>query len=276
LASPKARRLASEMGYDLAMIAGQGPDGAVLAADVLAFQPTAAPVRPMVAALDTESLELSRAWKVMAQRLTEAWTSIPHFYLMREVNARRFMDWHQAVQAKTDTKITYTDLLIKLVAAALRQHPRANAAWNDGSIRLNTQINVGIAVAVEDGLLVPVVHDADHLTIPEIANRRSEIVSRAQSGKLQPNDLQGGTFTISNLGMFGIDAFSAVVNPPQAAILAVGRIADRVVAVDGQPTVEPMMVINMSCDHRTIDGARGAQFMKTLVEYMEEPLRLLE
>jgi pyruvate dehydrogenase E2 component (dihydrolipoamide acetyltransferase) len=211
----------------------------------------------------------------MAERITQCWTSVPHFYLLREVNASGLIAWRDKAHKGAETKITYTDLLVRVVAAALRRHPRLNAMWDEGKIRLNEQINVGLAVAVEDGLVVPVVHAADKLSVGEIAARRQALVARAQAGKLRPDDIAGGTFTISNLGMYGVDAFNAIVNPPQAAILAVGRIAERVVPVNGQPAVQPMLVLSLSCDHRVVDGARGAQFLDTVAGWIQEPLGLL-
>jgi pyruvate dehydrogenase E2 component (dihydrolipoamide acetyltransferase) len=266
LASPKARRLAVERGVDVSTLRGSGPNGAVLAADVS--------VRPAAAARP-EGTGVSTVWRVMAERMTQSWTTAPHFYLVREVNASRLISWREQAVKKTGAKITYTDLLVKLVAAALAQHPAAMGSWKDGTIVRHTEINVGLAVAIDDGLVVPVLQRADTLSLAEIASRREELVTRAQSGKLRPADIQGGVFTISNLGMYGVDAFNAIVNPPQAAILAVGRIADRVVAIDGQPAVAPMMVLTLSCDHRALDGARGAQFLATLAESVEEPLALL-
>ena len=165
---------------------------------------------------------------------------------------------------------------MKVVAAALREHARVNASWHEGRIIVHQEINVGLAVAVEDGLVVPVIHGADKLSLREIARRRQEVVALAQAGKLHPRDISNATFTISNLGMYGVDAFNAIINSPQAAILAVGRIAERVVPVQGQPAVRPMMVLNLSCDHRVIDGARGAQFLSRLADLLEEPLDLLE
>lgn len=268
LASPKARRLAQERELDLNSIQGSGPEGAVLAADVLSIDVSAP-------ATEAEVQPVSRTWKVMAERLSQAWTTIPHFYLIREVNAARLIEWREKVLKSSAEKITYTDLLVKLTAAALRRYPRLNASWNNGTIVSNPDINIGLAVAVEDGLVAPVVHRADQLTLSQLAVRRSEIVSRAQKGKLALDDFSGGTFTISNLGMYGVDAFNAIVNPPQAAILAVGRIADRVVPVNGVPAVQPMMVLSLSCDHRVVDGARGAEFLQALAELIEEPLQLL-
>lgn len=210
----------------------------------------------------------------MAERTTQSWTTIPHFFLLREVDATAFKQWHGSAQKRATEKLTYTDLLVKVVATALRQHPRVNASWVNGTIAPNDAVNVGIAVAVEDGLLVPVISNADDLSLNGIARQRKDIVERAQSGKLRPTDLQGGTFTISNLGMFGIDAFNAIINAPQAAILAVGALADRVVAVAGQPAVRPMLSLSLSCDHRVIDGARGAQFLATVADLIADPAGL--
>jgi pyruvate dehydrogenase E2 component (dihydrolipoamide acetyltransferase) len=268
-ASPKARRLAAERGVDLRVVRGSGPGGAVLAADVPA---AAAPVAPRVAAA---AAGVSNVWRIMAERMTTSWTTAPHFYLVREVNVSRLVTWRERASKQTGGRITYTDLLVKLVAAALVQHPRVNVAWKDGAIVQNAEVNLGLAVAIEDGLLVPVLHRADTLALAEIAARREDLVGRAQAGKLRPADIQGGCFTISNLGMYGVDAFNAIVNPPQAAILAVGRIADRVVAVNSQPAVQPTMVLTLSCDHRALDGARAAQFLGALADLVEEPLALL-
>lgn len=293
LASPKARRLAQEKGLELAAINGSGPEGAVLAADVLTAQqqtiviqaePLVAPIQPVAPmAPITQSpnaLPMSRAWRIMAQRLQQSWTTVPHFYLERDVNARRLVQWRNSAQqrlgAQTTVKITYTDLLVKLIAAALRKHPRLNASWQGEAIITNDAINIGLAVAVEDGLLVPVVQGADQLGLVEIATRRADLVEKAQTGKLVPADLANGTFTMSNLGMYGVDRFNAIVNPPQAAILAVGAIADRVVPVDGQPSVQPMLTLTLSCDHRVVDGARAAQFLQALVAGIEDPLAILD
>jgi pyruvate dehydrogenase E2 component (dihydrolipoamide acetyltransferase) len=278
-ASPKARRLATERGLDITALRGSGPDGAVLAADVLAAKApaparaadvvaTPSPLRPAAAGV-------SNVWRIMAERMTASWTNAPHFYLVREVNVSRLVSWLDRARRQTGARITYTDLLVKLVAAALTQHPRVNVSWKDGTIVQHPEINIGLAVAIDDGLVVPVIHRADALSLAELASRREDVVGRAQSGKLRPADIQGGVFTISNLGMYGVDAFNAIVNPPQAAILAVGRIADRVVAVNGQPAVQPTMVLTLSCDHRALDGVRGAQFLGALAELIEEPLALL-
>jgi pyruvate dehydrogenase E2 component (dihydrolipoamide acetyltransferase) len=221
------------------------------------------------------SAGVSTVWRIMAERMTTSWTTAPHFYLVREVNVSRLVSWLDRARKQTGAHITYSDLLVKLVAAAMAQHPRVNVSWRDGAIVQHPEINIGLAVALDDGLVVPVIHRADTLHLPDLAARREDVVGRAQSGKLRPADIQGGTFTISNLGMYGVDAFNAIVNPPQAAILAVGRIADRVVALNGQPAVQPMMMLTLSCDHRALDGARGAQFLGALADLIEEPLALL-
>ncbi len=274
-ASPKARRLAVERGLDLGALRGSGPGGAVLAVDVAAAARAVAlsPARPSAARDGAPGV--STVWRIMAERMTTSWTTAPHFYLVREVDVSRLVSWLDRARKQTGAHITYTDLLIKLVAAALSRHPRVNASWRDGAIAQHTDINIGLAVAIDDGLVVPVIHRADTLGLAEIAARREDAVSRAQAGKLRPADIQSGGFTISNLGMYGVDAFSAIVNPPQAAILAVGRIADRVVARNGQPAVLPTMMLTLSCDHRALDGARGAQFLGALADLVEEPLALL-
>jgi pyruvate dehydrogenase E2 component (dihydrolipoamide acetyltransferase) len=275
-ASPKARRLAAERGLELRALRGSGPGGAVLAADVpeaaipAAAVPAAAPAAARVAGPGVGTV-----WRLMAERMTASWTTAPHFYLVREVDASRLTAWRERANTPAGARITYTDLLVRLAAAALSRHPSVNAAWKDGAIVPGADISIGLAVAIDAGLVVPVIHRADTLSLAEIAARREDVVSRAQAGRLRPADIQGGGFTISNLGMFGVDAFSAIVNPPQAAILAVGRIADRVVAVGGQPAVRPTMVLTLSCDHRALDGARGAQFLGALAELIEEPLALL-
>lgn len=283
-ASPKARRLAREQGKDLAAIKGTGPNGAVLAADILAapvLAPTTLEDRSAPVSLDrpadaASSLAVSNIWRIMAERTAQSWTGVPHFYLTREVNASRLIAWRDYLLLERGEKdVTYTDLLVKVAATALRAHPRINSTWSEGKITLRQEIHIGLAVAVEEGLVVPVVHQADTLGLRELARQRIDLVAKARSGKLRPQDISGGTFTISNLGMYGVDAFNAIINEPQAAILAVGRIVERVVPVNGQPAVQPMMVLTLSCDHRAIDGARAARFLDTLAELIEEPLGLL-
>jgi pyruvate dehydrogenase E2 component (dihydrolipoamide acetyltransferase) len=264
LASPKARRIAAERGIDLVALHGSGPGGAVVAADVEAPKP-ATPDGP------TPSV-----WRVMAQHTTESWQTVPHFYLRREVDASRLESWRTAIRARPGhERVSHTDLLVKLVAEALRRHPRVNSSWRDGVIVASERVGVGIAVAIDEGLVVPIVHDADRLSLAQTLARRIELVDAARHGRLRPDDVSGGTFTISNLGMYGVDSFDAIVNAPQAAILAVGRIADRVVPVDGQPAVRPMLQLSLSFDHRVVDGARGAEFLETLASLVEEPAGLV-
>lgn len=265
LASPKAKRIAQQMGVDLALLRGSGPEGAVLAIDVT--HGSGAVYAP--AAVEQPGPPLSSLWKVMAEHVTESWQDIPHFVLSREVDATNIMAARKTAQAKSEAKITFTDLLVKFCAEALVQHPNVNATWRSRTIWPNEHINVGLAVGVEDGLVVPVVADADKLSLQDVAVRRAELVQKANSKSLLPADIQGGTFTISNLGMYAIDSFTAIVNAPNAAILAVGRIVERVVPVDGQPAIRPMLALTLSCDHRVLDGLRGAQFLDTLASLIE-------
>jgi pyruvate dehydrogenase E2 component (dihydrolipoamide acetyltransferase) len=286
LASPKARRLAAESGLDLSAIRGSGPEGAVLAADVAAFAavtpPAAEPGPGLAAAAAAPAPEpaptevaLSTIWRIMAERTTAAWQAAPHFFLTREVQATRLIAWREVAQKQAAVKITYTDLLVKAAAAALHKHPRVNASFAAGKIQLWPDINIGVAVAMDEGLVVPVIRKANELSVSELARARLGLVEKTRTGRLRTEDIVGGTFTISNLGMYGVDAFLAVLNPPQAAILAVGRIVDRVVAVNGQPAVRPVLTLGLSFDHRSVDGALGAQFLDTLARYIEEPLGLV-
>ncbi len=260
-ASPKARRLAQELGVDLTAVAGSGPGGEITAADVTQAKESA-PARA------DQAEAVGSTWRVMADRLTRSWSSAPHFYLTREAPARRLVERRRQLQPRIPS-ITVTDLVIALVAKALRQHPRLNAHWEDGRIVSAGQVGIGVAVATDAGLIVPVLARADELPLEEIARLRFDLVTRALAGRLRPEDVAGGTFTISNLGMYGVDAFYPILNPPQAAILGVGRIADRVVADGGAPVVRPMLTLTLSCDHRVVDGARAAQFLQTLVRSME-------
>jgi pyruvate dehydrogenase E2 component (dihydrolipoamide acetyltransferase) len=264
LASPKARRLARERGVRIEDLQGTGPHGAIQAADVVAQR--AASVQPAI----------SNAWKTMADRMQLSWREVPHFFLERELDATRLNSWREAIRQRAGyEKVTHTDLLIVVCAAALAEHPRVNATWSDGSVRYQESINVGIAVATDEALIVPVVHGADRLELKAVAQARGDLVARARERKLRPADVSDGTFTISNLGMFGVDTFHAIVNAPQAAILAVGRILDRIVAVDGEAAVRPTMIVSLSFDHRVVDGAEGARFLDTLAALVEEPAGLV-
>ena len=265
VASPKVRQYAKKEGIDLSFIKGSGPNGVILMEDVLVNQsPT-----------ETEENDIptSKGWRLMADRLTESWSSAPHFNLVRHLDVSNLVTYKKQVQEKNSNRLTYTDLLIKLVSITLKEHPRINASWIDNKIVKNSEINVGLAVDFDGGLIVPVIHKTDELSLGEITNRRKDLITRTQAGKLRSGDLDRGTFTISNLGMFDVDSFNAIINPPQAAILAVGRIVDKVVPVDGLPAVRPILTLNLSFDHRVVDGVRGAEFLKTLSNLIENPLQ---
>ena len=274
--STNGRRFCKESGQELSALRGSGPEGAILAADIQAgLKTTPGAGKPTPGSASPTELPISTNWARMIERISASWPATPHFYLVREVNASRLSAWRTQAQVHSKKKITVTDLLVRLCAAALAKHPRINAQYHNGKLLQMPEINIGLAVAVEEGLVVPVIKHADRLSLSEVAATRSALVERARDGKLRLEDLQDGTFTISNLGMYDIDAFNAMINPPQAAILAVGRIAERVVALHGQPVVQPMLTLSASFDHRVVDGARGADFLKTLAELIEEPLALL-
>jgi pyruvate dehydrogenase E2 component (dihydrolipoamide acetyltransferase) len=273
--SPVARRIAKEEGIDLGAIVGTGRGGRIMKEDVMRVK------TPLPTGTEETGKKesVSRIHQIMAQRLVESWTTAPHFYLLREIRAEQLVNLRKSLLAvmekKYHVKLTYTDLLIKIVSEVLHSHPRLNSSWMEGELLLHDQINLGIAVAVEDGLVVPVIHNADKLNIAEIAMQRQALVEKANEGKLHPQDFSGGTFTISNLGMYNIDSFNAVLNTNQAAILAFGKIADRVIPVDGQPAVRPALFATLTCDHRAVDGARGARFLDELAETIENPWLLL-
>jgi pyruvate dehydrogenase E2 component (dihydrolipoamide acetyltransferase) len=247
-ASPKARRLAAESGVDLSTVAGTGPGGAVVTAD-------------LPEATDESELEVGRTWRIMAERTTTAWAA-PHFYLTREVMA-------EALLAVKSERVTVTDLLVKLSAVTLKRHPHLCAAWRQGRLVKTRRISIGVAVASEDGLTVPVLHDAERKSLAEISAWREGAVERARAHRLHPEDLEGGVFTISNLGMHGVDAFTAIINAGQASILSVGRITERPVARNGKVEVAKTMIVTLGCDHRVVDGAKGALFLKDLVAAIE-------
>jgi pyruvate dehydrogenase E2 component (dihydrolipoamide acetyltransferase) len=251
LASPKARRLAAEQGIDLDALAASKDGGTIVAADLAGSAPV-----------------LGSAWRVMAERTTSSWQSAPHFYLRRSVDASGLERRREEARA-AGASVTHTDLLIHACAAALRAHPRVNSSWRNGTIVAGESINVAIAVATDDALYVPVIRNADQLELAALAERRRELVSATREGRLRPEDVAGGTFTVSNLGMYAVDSFDAILNAPQAAILAVGRITDRVVPVNGEPAVRPMLELSLAFDHRVVDGARGAKFVDTLADLLE-------
>jgi pyruvate dehydrogenase E2 component (dihydrolipoamide acetyltransferase) len=202
---------------------------------------------------------------------------VPQFFVTREVGAGPLVEWHRQLRAAGEAggaaRLTITDLLIVFVARTLRNHPRLNSSWTGQGIDVHADVNIGVAMAVEGGVVLAVIHKADAMSLGEIGAARGELAERARSGKLRPADIAGGTFTISNLGMYGVDSFTAIIVPPQAGILAAGRIADRVVVAQGRPAVRPMLTLTLSCDHRAVDGAEAAQFMKDLAEAIAEPPR---
>src|SRR3954454_8182956 len=280
-AAPLARRIARERGIDLREVAGTGPEGRVVAEDVERAAATGLPAAPVLAAApaptavpqEVEVEQLSSMRKTIARRLTEAWQA-PVFQLGITVDMGRALEVRKRLvelNAEGGVKPTISDLLTKVCAAALMRHRPVNALYKGDAVELYPTANIGIAVAVPNGLVVPVIPGCERKSIAEIAATRAAVVERARAGKLQQSDLEGGTFTISNLGMFGIERFVAVLNPPQAAILAVGSIEDRVVAVDGQPAVRPRMELTLTCDHRAIDGATGAEFLGDVKAFLEEP-----
>jgi len=257
--SPKARRMAKELGVDLATVRGTGPGGTISGEDVEAAAKAPAPV---AAGAPATPVALSSIARLMAERTTQSWTTAPHFFLVREIDASGLI----AAREKHGKAITHTDLLVALVARTLRKHPKMNASWTGSAIQLNPNVNISIAIAVNDGVVGAVIPNADSARLTDISAKRQDLAERARAGRLHPPDVTGGTFTISNLGMFGVDAFSAIITPPQAAVLAVGRIVDRVVPVNGLIGIRPILTMTLSSDHRVVDGAQAAAFLKDVAE----------
>ena len=279
--SPKARRLAREHGIDTSRLSGSGPDGEILAADVQALVAagrTSSAGPPAIGGVEVPG-SLSSIGRLMAERTTQSWTTVPHFFVTREVDARALNALRDrlvpTIETSRGVKPTHTDVLAALVARALRKHPRMNASWTGDGIRANHEINVGLAMAVNDGVVVAVLPKTDTADIGDIAVRRKELTERARANKLQPSDVTGATFTISNLGMYEVDHFTAIIVPPQAGILAVGAIAHRVVPIEGADGVglgvRPTIKVTLSCDHRVLDGARGAAFLSDVADAIRSP-----
>jgi pyruvate dehydrogenase E2 component (dihydrolipoamide acetyltransferase) len=273
-ASPLARRIARERGIELGSVRGTGPEGRIVAEDVerAATAPAAAPAAALAAPGEIEVEPLTSLRRTIARRMTEAWQA-PAFQLGVTADMSRAQELRERlVELHGDgPKPTISDLLTKVCAAALMRHRAVNALYTDAGIELHPTANVGIAVAIPKGLVVPVIKSAERKSIPELAADRADLVSRAREGKLRQEDLEGGTFTISNLGMYGIEQFTAVLNPPQAAILAVGAIVEQPVVVDGELEIQPRMHLTLTCDHRSLDGATGAEFLGTVKSFLEEP-----
>jgi len=296
-ASPLARRMARERGLDLAAVTGSGPGGRVVKADVERAAATTAPQeqapsavtattaeptpgireRPETAKGEAETIELTKVQQTIARRMAESKATAPHFYLEAEVDMSRAVEGRGRIKAAAkegDVVPSFNDMVVKAAALALREFPHANGAYRDGRVEQYSRINVGVAVAAHDALIVPTVFDADAKGLREIAAETRALAQRVREGQITPPELSGGTFTVSNLGMYGITNFSAVINPPQAAILAVGSIVERPVVRDGEITTAHLMPLNLACDHRILYGADGAQLLSRIRELLEEPLSL--
>jgi pyruvate dehydrogenase E2 component (dihydrolipoamide acetyltransferase) len=278
-ASPLARRIARERGVELGSLRGTGPEGRVVAEDVEraaagAPAPAPAPPSPVAAPVgEIERQELTPVRRTIARRLTEAWQA-PAFQIAMSADMTRAQALHARLAERVqegEAKPTVTDILTKACATALMRHRAVNAHWAEDAIELHPSANVGIAVAIPAGLVVPVIHQAEHKTIAELAAARADIVTRARENKLRQEDLEGGTFTISNLGMYGVEQFVAVLNPPQAAILAVGAIEEKAVPTESGFDARPQMTLTLTCDHRSLDGATAADFLRTVKAFLEEP-----
>ena len=278
--SPKARRLAKELGVDITSLRGSGPGGEILSSDVQVASAVPSASSANIASVKSASLEVpSTVGRLMAERTTQSWTSVPHFFVTREIEASALNQYREKLVAEIerlhDVRITHTDLLVALASRVLLKHPRLNSSWTAEGIRLHAHVNMGVAVAVNDGVVAAVIPNSHSATLAEIATQRRDVAERARAGKLRPADIADATFTISNLGMYKVDRFTAIITPPQAAILAVGAITERVVAVEGKPAVRPMMTLTLSCDHRVADGARAAMFLTDVVEAVLDPQKLL-
>jgi pyruvate dehydrogenase E2 component (dihydrolipoamide acetyltransferase) len=287
-ASPLAKKLAKDKGYDINNIEGSGDQGRVTKRDVENYKPAAAPAPtsrgagaapvalPKVVGQESfEDIPLSQMRKTIAKRLAESKFGAPHFYVTMEINMDKAVEARKSINEISPVKISFNDMVIKGVAAALRQHPDVNVSWLGDKMRKNHHIHIGVAVAVKDGLLVPVIRFADNKSLSHIATEVKDLAQKAHDKKLQPSDWEGSTFTVSNLGMFGVEEFTAIINPPDACILAIGGIKETAIVKNGQLVPGNVMKVTLSCDHRAVDGAIGAAFLKTLKGLMEDPVRIL-
>lgn len=279
-ASPLARRLANEKGVDLSKVMGSGDSGRIVKRDIDWFKPGMAvqSANAFSNAVTEESFDevaVSQMRKTIAKRLAESKFTAPHFYLTIEIDMDNTMSARESINAVTGSKVSFNDFVVKAAAASLRQHPKVNSSWLGDKIRINHHVHIGVAVAVEEGLLVPVVRFADSKTLREINAEVKTLAQKAKDKKLQPAEWEGNTFTISNLGMFGIDEFTAIINPPDACILAVGGIQQKPVVKNNQIVVGNVMKVTLSCDHRVVDGATGSEFLRTLKGLLENPVVLL-
>lgn len=273
-ASPLAKRIAAEKNIDLRTVAGSGPYGRIVKADVEGKSGASMP-RKVLAPMQTKEIPHSMMRKTIAKRLLESKTTIPHFYLTVEMNMKRAMEFRTSFIEATGSKISYNDIVMKAVALALRENPKANSSFLPEKVVQHGRVDVSVAVAVDDGLITPVIRNTDQKTLLEISAETKELAKRAREGKLKPEEFTNGTFTVSNLGMYDIENFSAIINPPEGAILAVGSIVEKPVVENGQIVVGHTMKVTMSCDHRVVDGAVGAQFLQSFKKIVENPLFLV-
>jgi pyruvate dehydrogenase E2 component (dihydrolipoamide acetyltransferase) len=283
-ASPLARKIAGEKGIPLEKVSGSGDNGRIVKKDVENFKPSSQPATQKAPSQTVQNVPgkegytdvpLSQMRKTIARRLVESKFSAPHFYLTMEINMDRMIEARKRINDFLGYKISYNDIIIRYTAAAIRNHPKINGSWLGDRLRYYDHIHIGVAIAVEEGLVVPVVKFADVKNISQISEEVKEFAEKAKNKKLQPNDFEGNTFTISNLGMFGIEEFTAIINPPDACILAVGAIQEKAIVAGGEIKVGNIMKVTLSCDHRVVDGATGAQFLQTLKQYLEEPAIIL-
>lgn len=277
-ASPLAKKMANERGIDLNHVSGTGEGGRIVKADIDHYKPYTGAAAPKRAFVGTESFSdepVSQMRKTIARRLADSKFTAPHFYLTLEIDMDNAISARAQMNSIEGVKVSFNDMVIKAVALSLREHPNVNSAWYGDFIRRNAHVHIGVAVAVEDGLLVPVVRFADGKDMPEIGAEVRELAMKAKTKKLQPEEWEGNTFTISNLGMFGIEAFTAIVNPPDSCILAIGGIKAIPVVKDGAVVPGNVMKVTLSCDHRVVDGATGSAFLNTFKNYMENPVSML-
>jgi pyruvate dehydrogenase E2 component (dihydrolipoamide acetyltransferase) len=280
-ASPLAKKMAEEKGIDLAQVKGSGEGGRIVKRDIDEYKPQSASATSSSAQAASSSgntydeAPVSQMRKTIARRLSDSKFSAPHFYLTMEINMDNALATRASINASGEVKVSVNDMIIKACAVALKQHPAINSSWMGDTIRTNHQINIGVAVAVDEGLLVPVVRNADQKGLKTIGDEVKEYAAKARDKKLQPSDWEGNTFTISNLGMFGIDEFTAIINPPDACILAVGGVVEKPIVKDGSIKVGNTMKVTLSCDHRIVDGVTGAKFLQTLKSMLESPLKML-
>lgn len=287
-ASPLAKAMAKEEGIDLSQVQGSGDDGRIVKRDIQAYlqQPKQEPIAPVQTTEQPTTVlpepqgqytdtSVTQMRKVIARRLGQSKYSAPHFYLTMEINMDKLIAARQQIKQLTETKISFNDFVVKAAAKALQAHPKINSAWMEDSIRTYHYVNMGVAVAIDEGLVVPVVRNADTKSLSQIATEIRDLAGKARDRKLTPEQMSGNTFTISNLGMFGIDEFTAIINSPDACILAVGAIQPKLVLRDGEVAETQIMKVTLSCDHRVVDGASGAQFLQTLKSILEEPMRLI-